>query len=240
MKWFFPFLLMFSLPGLADTSVGLEAGSVENSYNRVAIPGDDGTPFNMARSFPDNNLYYRLSFWHEFNDRHGIRALYAPLRLEGDATYGGNINFQGENFGNGGKTYTDYEFNSYRLSYFYQLLKRDNWLLRLGATAKIRDAEVTLSQGGLTKTKSNTGVVPLFYLYSEYRMPNSFRFALDFDGWAAPQGRAFDVALMGGYPIYDQLHLNVGYRMLEGGADNDNVYNFAQLNYMFASVDYQF
>jgi hypothetical protein len=47
----------------------------------------------------------------------------------------------------------------------------------------------------------------------------------------ASQGRAFYVALMGAYYSSPSYHLNLGYRIVECGAENKNVYNFFQINY---------
>lgn len=231
-------MFFLSLP-LSATELSFEAGGVSNPYNRVAIPGDDGTAFDLSKAFRGTDFYHRITLSQKFN-RHGVRLLYAPLRLTGSADFGKDIDFLGVNFPGGNKTETEFQFNSYRASYFYQLDEEGPWQTRIGVTAKIRDAKVKLSQGQRSKVKKNTGIVPLFYLYSQYEWENGFRVALDFDGWAAPQGRAFDVGLMGGYAVRDNLDLNLGYRVLEGGADNDKVYSFSRLEYFFSSVTLEF
>ncbi len=48
---------------------------------------------------------------------------------------------------------------------------------------------------------------------------------------AAPQGRAFDVAFLLDYKLQKSFSVLAGYRMVEGGADKDKVYNFAWLHY---------
>lgn len=110
----------------------------------------------------------------------------------------------------------------------------------MGVTAKIRDAKFKLAEGGRSKIKRNSGLVPLLYVFSEYKFNNGLRLAFDFDGWAAPQGRALDAALMAGVPLRENLFLNLGYRVLEGGVDNDKVYNFSRLEYLFSSVHWEF
>jgi hypothetical protein len=51
------------------------------------------------------------------------------------------------------------------------------------------------------------------------------------DALAAPQGRAEDV--FAGIYFYEDsfLRIKAGYRVLEGGADNDEVYNFSLVHY---------
>ena len=41
------------------------------------------------------------------------------------------------------------------------------------------------------------------------------------------QGRAIDVGLLTRYRINRHWDVSLGYRTIEGGADNDSVYNFA-------------
>jgi hypothetical protein len=236
----FLLLLLFTFPCWASSQINLELGQVENTYNKVKISGDVGTRFNLAPSFDDVNFYYRLSFSHKFKSRHGFRLLYAPLKITGDRSYSDNINFQGVQFNANENITTEYQFNSYRGSYFYQLIDEARWIVRIGATLKVRDAKVELKQGSTSKFKKNTGLVPLFYLFSEYKWDHGFRIAFDFDGLAAPQGRAFDIGLMLGKYILSSLHINIGYRVLEGGVDNEKVYNFSQFNYLFTSIQYDF
>lgn len=231
---------LLPLTSFASSQLGLELGTVSNTYNSAQVPGDSGTKFNLASSFKDQNYYNRIHFSHLFNDRHGLRLLYAPLELKGDKRYKKDINFEGVNFLANNKTKTTYRFDSYRATYFYRFVSDENFIFDLGGTLKIRDAEIKLKQDGNSKSKTNTGVVPLLYLFSEYKWSNDYRVALDFDGLAAPQGRAFDVAVMVGKYFGPSLHANLGLRMLEGGVDNDEVYNFAQLNYFFASVFWKF
>lgn len=236
---FFFFIALISSSAMASSSINLELGQADVTYNKVKIDGEDGTLFNLAPPL-DSTFFYRLSFIKKFDSPHGFRLLYAPLKFSGDKTFSSDINFSGVNFSSGQKIETEYQFNSYRGTYFYEVVSKSDFLLRVGGTVKVRDALIELKQNNVKKFKKNTGVVPLVYLFSEYKWDNNFRLAFDFDGLMAPQGRAFDVALMGGYYFSSSYHLNLGYRMLEGGADNDNVYNFSQINYFFSSLQWNF
>lgn len=240
MTRFVIFLILFPTIAFSQTTIDVEAGQVDNAYNKVKIDGKNGTRFNLGAS-QGSSFYHRVSLIHEFKSSPvGVRFLYAPLRLTGDKTYSKNIQFQGVTFNAGSETETTYQFNSYRASYYYKLRDDNKWKLRIGGTAKVRDAEVKLTQGNTKKSKSNVGVVPLLYFYAEYFLSEKWKLAFDFDGLASTQGRAFDIALMAGYVISPTWELRAGARMLEGGADNDNVYNFSQLNYAFGVVRYSF
>jgi hypothetical protein len=104
----------------------------------------------------------------------------------------------------------------------------------------VRDATIELRQGGVQSSDSNTGLVPLFNAYGEYRFADRWRAIFDFDGLVGPNGRAFDIGLKVGYDLTRNLSLEGGYRMLEGGVDNDDVYNFAWFNYAVVGVRYRF
>jgi hypothetical protein len=233
-------LIALSVPGHSRTHLNLEAGFAQNPYNRVAIPGNTGTKFNLAGSFDDQLPYYRLSLRQDLGGRHGVRVLYAPLQLTGERTYGRDLEFNGVTFAGAEETDTLYKFNSYRLTYYYRLKEEADFKLNLGFSAKVRDARIRLRNSTESKERSDLGFVPLFYLWSEYQWSNGLRLVFDFDGMAAPQGRAIDAALMVGKRFSSAVALNLGYRVIEGGADNDKVYSFAHFNFFFASLDLSF
>jgi hypothetical protein len=234
--------LTLAYPGKGADSNRLytELGFFQNTYNQVRIPGDEGTQFNMRKSFPDGRPYFRLDYKKFFENNHGFRLLYAPLKLKGEHAYEKDIQFNGSVFNKNNETRTLYKFNSYRVSYFYQWIKNKKWKVNIGATAKIRDAQIALKQGSTKESRTDLGIVPLLYLWSEYWITESSKFTLDFDGLAAPQGRAFDVAIIYGYRLSPSVTANLGYRMLEGGADNEKVYTFAMFNYYFAGIELEF
>ena len=60
------------------------------------------------------------------------------------------------------------------------------------------------------------------------------------DALATPQGRAEDVLVAVQYQLQKNIDLKLGYRMLEGGADVDEVYNFALLHYLVLGVAISF
>ena len=106
-------------------------------------------------------------------------------------------------------------------------------LAQIGATAKIRDAEIRLTQGTTSAAKTNVGFVPLLHLHAGYQFSHLFELLTDIDGLVAPQGRAEDIAVMAGYRPIPGLQIRIGYRTVEGGSDGEGsgkVYNFAWLH----------
>ena len=95
----------------------------------------------------------------------------------------------------------------------------------------MRDAAIRLEGGGKESENTDLGFVPLLSFSATWFAHPSLRVVLDGDALAAPQGRAEDVLLAVVAPLNDQVSLKAGYRILEGGADNDKVYTFSLFHY---------
>ena len=218
----------------------LETGPVWFSRNDVRIPGDTGTRFDM-RELTGNGpeAFVRLEGTWDFNARHGIRLLVAPLEVSGTGDLPGDTDFADATFAPG-PTEGTYKFSTYRLTYRYTFYDNGPWHWRVGGTVLVRDANVALKQGALQANDDDLGIVPLLHLYGEYALGERWRLALDFDGLAGGPGRAFDIALKGIYELGSGWRIGAGYRMLEGGSDTDDVYSFAWLHYAVASLEYRF
>jgi hypothetical protein len=214
-----------------------EAGGAAASVNVVRIPGAGGTRFSLVDDLETSAApVFRLRVGYRIAERHFITALYAPLQLEASGELPSEVEFQGRTFAAGEPVFATYRFDSYRLTYRFSFVRNEELELAAGVTGKIRDAELAL-YGAEQASKTNTGFVPLLNLHAEYR-PGGGRlgFMLDADALAAPQGRAEDITLAVLWDVSDAITLRAGYRMVEGGADNDEVYNFAWLHYGVAGV----
>ena len=243
-----PVLALCALTGCSATpgerrafALELEGGVLWQTRNDVAVPGDDGTRIALddligSGPFPAGRLY---ATWSPA-ERHELRALVAPLSLEGEGTLDEDASFAGEDFAAGVATDASYRFDSYRLTYRYLVHDGEEWDWRVGVTAKLRDAEIELQQGGVSARKTDTGFVPLLHVAGDWRFAPGWRLSLDVDGLASPQGRAFDAALKGYWTITDGLDLGFGYRTVEGGGDNDDVYTFAWLHQAVVSLRWAF
>lgn len=98
---------------------------------------------------------------------------------------------------------------------------------RIDVADKIRDAEITLKQADKFSSDSDRGIVPLLNFYGEYHLLDRWNFIINFDGLASPRRRALDLGLVARYDVSRQWFVGGSYRMLEGGADNSEVYNFS-------------
>ncbi len=212
--------------------VELEAGPVWQSSNDVQIPNDDtGTRFSLADLVGEGPwLSARAYLTWNISERHGIRALLAPLSYTETGTFDEPVNFVGETYLPGVPTEATYQFNSWRLTYRYQFHRGNRWNWWVGFTAKVRDAKIELRQGDTSSMDSDVGFVPLLHLAADWRFADRWHLLLDLDALAGGPGRAEDLGLKVGFDINDQWTLTAGYRTVEGGADTDEVYNFAWFN----------
>lgn len=239
------FLVGLFFIGTVDAQwfIDVESGYVFNGYNDVQIPGDTGTRFSLTEDLKaESSFFYRLRMGVLLGERHTISALYAPLSIQASGTLNKPVLFFEEEFPPGVPLEGKYTFNSYRLTYRYALKNSKNWRIGLGFTAKIRDAAVKLEGDGKTSEKTNVGFVPLLNFLFEYKVTDKASILLKGDALASPggQGRAEDVLLAVQYRLNDKIQIRAGYRILEGGADVQEVYNFALLHFLTLGVRFTF
>jgi hypothetical protein len=229
-------VLSFSPAVFAEGSLTWELGPAWQSRNEARIPGDEGTLFALTDFGKGPFFAQRLYLSQIWNERHELRALWAPLSVDLSGRPERAISYQGKTFAADRNLQAFYKFNSYRLTYAYHFAPRADWRYALGFTAKIRDAEIRLTQGSRQASKSNVGFVPLLHARVQRVLSPLWSLTLDVDGLAAPQGRAVDAALIAEHTLLElgslgSLYAYVGYRTVEGGADNVVVYNFAWIHY---------
>jgi hypothetical protein len=243
----FAILIFLSPSGAAASEearfiVELEGGAVWQSRNDVQIPNDEtGTRFSLIDvtgegPWPAGRLYMTWNI----NRKHGLRALLAPLSISETGSLSEPVNFAGQTYVPGEPVDATYQFNSWRLTYHYRFLDREKLRLWVGFTAKIRDAKIELSQGGTTSKDTDVGFVPLLHLAADWEFATRWHVLFDFDGLAGGPGRAFDIALKLGHDFSRHWSVTGGYRMVEGGADVDAVYNFAWFHFAVVSGVYRF
>lgn len=216
---------------LADWFVDLETGAVLSGYNDLRIPGDTGTDLSLSEELDtDLSHFFRIRVGKRFARRHTVSALFAPLSLTAEGSVPREVIFAGATFPAGADLRAGYRFDSYRLTYRYDFLRSDKWEAGAGFTAKIRDAGISLN-GPVFAEKTNTGFVPIIHFRVRYLIADEWSALLEGDALAAPQGRAEDVLAAICYGFNEYVQAKAGYRILEGGADNDEVYTFTLLHY---------
>jgi hypothetical protein len=222
-------------------SLEFETGAVWQSRNQIHIPDSSaGTRFaltDIQGNGPDAQRRVELTW--NMAHRHSVRFVYAPLAFSGTGAFDMPVRFAGGSFTPGTAVDSEYKFDSYRLTYRYLLHESDRWRWRIGATAFIRDARVELRQQGVVASDSNVGFVPLLSTSLEYDVAPRWTALLDFDGLVSTQGRAIDAAAKIRYDLTDAWYLTAGYRVFEGGVDNER-FAFGWYNFAFVSLGVRF
>lgn len=222
-------------------SLEFETGAVWQSRNQIQIPDSSaGTRFGLTDIQGNGpEVQRRVELTWNMNHRHQLRFVYAPLGFSGTGSFGFPVRFAGGTFAPGLPVDSEYKFDSYRLTYRYLLHESDRWRWRIGATAFIRDALVELRQQGRVASDSNVGFVPLLSTSLEYDIAPRWTALLDFDGLVSTQGRAIDAALKVRYDLTEHWFMTAGYRVFEGGVDNDR-YAFGWYNFALVSLGLRF
>lgn len=225
-------------PVFAQFNFDVEGGLVLNtSYNKVQIPSGRGTRVNLPEQLDlDQSGFYRIRAGYRIGNRHNISALFAPLTIHYRGTLSENTNFNNHNFLPGQPLNVDYRFNSYRLTYRYDFFANGKWRVGAGLTAKIRDADIRFKSEYADTHYDNLGFVPLINFYASWKPAYHWSVILEGDALAAKQGRAEDIFGGIAYNFNNTIAVKLGYRMLEGGADNDKIYNFNWINYASAGL----
>ncbi len=225
----------------AQWRLDLEGGAVWSISNDVRIPGDSGTEFSLTGDLStDASAYWRARVEYVLGERHVFSVLYAPLTLESTGSLDKDLDFVDETFSAGTDLTAEYMFNSYRFTYRYEFRPGEQFQFGLGLTGKVRDAKISVAGGGLYSESTNVGFVPLLNFRLSWAFSDALAVLFEGDAAAASQGRAEDVILALVWRANDRWAVRGGYRVLEGGADNDEVYNFAFLSYAALGVTYTF
>jgi hypothetical protein len=240
------FILILATLGIsalvrADWFIELENGLALSGYNDVRIPGETGTLFSLSDDLQtESSYFFRVRLGYQLKSRHTFSIFAAPLTLNASGEVAKEITFFEETFLPNTPLTGSYTFNSYRLTYRYDFLRRDKWRVGIGLTAKIRDAAIEIEGGGKSSKKTNAGFVPLINFRVLWQFHKEWGLLLEGDAAWSPQGRAEDVLLALQYGLSERLKLKAGYRILEGGADVEEVYNFALIHFFSAGLTYTF
>lgn len=233
----FSLIVFFSSSSFSYVNLTLEQGPAWQSRNEFNISGTNGTRVDLAKFDGGTNYSVRLEGRWQWTTHHAVRLLFAPYTSKTSFRNTTNFIFLDHTFSANQILNSTYKFNSYRVSYIYTFNPEDKLRVSLGLTAKIRDANITLSDGVTLKENPNLGFVPLIHFEALWKFHPKLDLALTADALAAPQGRAEDILLKAVYQINESWRTYVGYRTLEGGANNDKVYTFAWLHYAVLGLE---
>jgi hypothetical protein len=228
----FLFVLSFITISNAQLRLSIESGYVTTQSNNVRVPNGDqnaGTLFSLNDDFDDggSGVFFRGEIAYLINDRHTLEVTAAPLTVEYNDSSKESINFAQTNF-TGDNINGSYQFNTYRFSYRYRIINRSKFKFDLGASLLVRDARIALSQLEDTADDTDLGYVPLVSFQLSYATADRLSLLLKGDALVGPVGRAEDVFAGLLYEVIkNKIEIKGGYRVIEGGADVDQVFNFA-------------
>jgi len=230
-------LLMFGV-SFAESfnrfDLDIESGAAIVWYSDIQIPKSTGTLISFSEELEtDPAFFVRGRFTYYFDRGNMVSILIAPLTLKATGSVGREVIFQGEIFAPNAALNSVYKFNSYRLTYEHFWFAGERLRFGLGATAKIRDAAISIADSIKISEKTDLGFVPLIKFSLVWRFADPLALVLDGDALAAPQGRAEDISLSLQGNVNDRMSLKLGYRVLEGGSDVEEVYSFTWVNYLF-------
>ena len=194
-------LLALLLPAVAAPcharfSFDVESGAVWNDKADVRIPNRGGTFFSLSEdlSAESPDAFFRgRATWH-LGPKHDVAVLVAPLEMDFAGNFDRPVRFNGQTFAANTPTSARFRFDSYRLTYRYNFIRTDEVTFGVGITAKVRDAEVAVTQNGRSAVDTDTGVVPLINYQFAWRFARDFSLYSEGDALGAPQGYAVDVA----------------------------------------------
>lgn len=236
-----PVLGLGPSPALGEYLLNLQGAAVFTERNDVRIPGDSGTKFSLSDELTADTDYtgrLEAGYIHRQQDYFGL--VIAPLSVDSHGRLNRDIAFSGKIFTAGTNLDATFRFDSYRLTWRRRLVARDGLDFWLGFTAKMRDAAISVEGGGQRAEKTNKGFVPLINFLVDWRFASPWSLHVRGDALAGPQGRAEDVLIAMLYDISASTRAFAGYRILEGGADNDEVYTFSLFQYAVVGIEYRF
>ncbi len=225
-------ITLLAVPLQAGPFLDLETGPVFTGMNDVKIPGNYGTQFSMPGVLGNEPWYFiRAKVGWTIKERHSLYFLAAPLKIDYEGTSSRYILFKNRIFYPYVPITGTFKFNSWRLTYRYDIVKNEIIEFGIGLTLKIRDAYIRLDSMNFRTTRTDLGFVPLIAIRLQWMFVPKFSFLLDADWLVGPQGRAEDILFAFQYHINKNVLVKVGYRILEGGADNTKVYTFSLFHY---------
>ncbi|CAA6810947.1 MAG: Unknown protein [uncultured Aureispira sp.] len=237
-------LLLGTQMAQAQLRLGVGTGFVFTQYNDVRTPNgstDPGTFFSLKNDFKPQafNPFVRVELSYTIIERHDIQLTAVPLTLKYNSYKNQVLDYAGQRF-SGNDIIGTYKFNTYRLSYRYNLVRQKKIKFGIGVAVLLRDAGITLEQGNKLATDTDLGVVPLISFNLIYSPIEKLSIILKGDALVTPQGRAEDIFLGVSYDLVDALELKAGYRMIEGGSSVPQVYSYAFFHFADVGLVYTF
>ncbi len=225
-------VLAASVSAHAGPYIELELGPAFTGYNDVRITGKYGTRFSLTGVLHSQAAFsFRARAGWLIKDRHNLSVMAAPLTVNAEGRSSRDILFKGGYYPAGLWLKSRFMFNSYRATYRFDIVHNDTVEFGIGLTGKVRQASTSVQGLSVRRQLSNVGVVPLINMRLLWNFAGRFALLLEADWLVGPQGRAEDGMAALQYRLNESADIRIGYRILEGGADNRKVYTFSMFHY---------
>ena len=214
------------------SSLSFDLGQTKGIFNKFAIPNTIVDRVSLPKDKTMDS--YRITGYFDLSSGNQIYFLIAPLETSFKFNSTKPFEFDNQNFLSGEQTEVNYKFSSYRLGYLWKW-KFSHLKIWSGFIGKIRDAEIEVVQGNKSRSFKNVGFVPLASFGFEASLFSSLSIYSHTDALSAKQGSAYDSQLELRYKLSNSS-ISIGKRVLGGGADNENLYNFAQFDTIYTRI----
>jgi len=222
--------------------VDVGIGAVFSGYNDIRAPSDTGTDIlSLSDELNTDPTYFvKVRVSHLIRGRHYISVFVAPVRMSSSGEIDRSITFGGEEFPANTPLEAKYELNSYRLTYRYYFINTRRLQAGLGFTADVKNSSISLEGGGVKAEETDTNIMPLVDFSAYMTLTRSLGIIFEANALAIARGRTEDVLLAIQYRLNNFVNLRLSYRMLEGGIDKTDIYNFALLNHFAVGTTISF
>ena len=190
--------------------------------------GENGTWFNARDTGQNRSFLFnqRASLELHWRDRHFFSFLYAPIDVTTFARFSDEEIFRDETFPANTAIKFRYQFDGWRGTYQYKIVKSSRWQWNAGVALQIRSASVELASANGEKFvyDSDIGPVPALSTRLVYTTESGLYAMLDATGayvtglGGGVDGGVLDAALTLGIPVNDSLDLVLRLREYGGGA----------------------
>lgn len=190
--------------------------------------GEEGTSYGASDVNQRDNLAVTQRIGAEVAiGRHTAILLYAPLEITTRAVLPDELRFRRELFEAATPVEHRYLFDGYRASYLFRLLDGETLRVQVGASAQIRNANVSLTalDGEQYANQSDIGFVPAAKVRLRYQSEAGVYALFDADGLSTfglvgdTRGGLYDAALSLGIPVANSLDGVLRVRGYGGGAE---------------------
>ncbi len=234
----FVLLASFALAGLLndpsnryELNLNYESGFTGVLFHTIQF-GEAGTVFSYVADGGQGVLFPFERFTASLGiGRHTVHLLYQPLTVQTKARLNEDLIVDDVTFPAGTGMLFNYGFPFYRMSYTYDLIRRGDSYLALGASLQIRNADIYFESldGTRFTANKNVGPVPAIKLKGELWLNNKVYFGTDVDGFYASsrfingasfdfEGSILDASLRAGLRLTDYLNTYVNLRFIGGTA----------------------